>query len=175
MKKEYIKVKISELKNWEKNPKKHDEKLIENSIKEFGYIEPIIIDEKNKIIVGHGRLKVLKKLGIEEVEAIRIEGLNEKQKEKYALLANRAVERGGWDWELLLSFDEEVLRESGFEIFEEKIEDKEIKEEEEKQFEKEVYCVVTFKNNEEIINFFKMFSVEEFDNLIENGRILKNY
>lgn len=164
MRKEYIKVKISELKPWVKNPKKHDEQLIESSIKEFGYIEPIVVDEGNRVIAGHGRLKVLKKLGIQEVDVIRVEGLSEKQKEKYALIVNRAVERGGWDWEMLNSFEKNLLIDVGFEVFEDAIEKKIIIEENE---DKEVSCFITFKNNEEIKEFLEQYKIEDFSELAE--------
>ncbi|GIW67890.1 MAG: hypothetical protein KatS3mg096_758 [Candidatus Parcubacteria bacterium] len=116
MEKEHVKLKLNEIKEWNKNPKKHADELIENSIKEFGYIEDIVVDENNRIIAGHGRFKALKKLGIDEVDVIRVRGLTEEQKEKYALLSNKSVERGGWDFDLLKEFNEDLLKESGNEI-----------------------------------------------------------
>jgi len=115
MEKYHTKLKISELKKWEKNPKKHRDDLIEKSISEFGYIDDIVVDENNRILSGHGRLEALKKLGYKEVDVIRVTGLTEEQKEKYALLVNKSVEAGGWDLELLEEFDEDLLSDAGFE------------------------------------------------------------
>lgn len=115
IKKEYLVIEISKLKPWKKNPKRHDLNLLRKSIKEFGYIENIVIDEKNRVIAGHGRLKILKELGIKKIDVLRISGLTEKQKEKYALLSNKIVEKGGWDFLKLENFDIDFLFEIGFE------------------------------------------------------------
>lgn len=112
------KVKISQLKPHPKNPKLHADDKIAESIKEFGYTEPIIVDENNQILAGHGRLKALKKLGITETEVIRKTGLTEKQKEKYILMSNKLVELGGWNFDLLKNFDENLLKDVGFSDFE---------------------------------------------------------
>ena len=112
---EIQKVKIEEIKPRPKNPKKHWEEGLEKSIKEMGYVEPIVVDENNVILVGHGRLKALKKIGTKEVEVIVKRGLTEKQKERYMLLSNKIGERGGWDIDLLAEFDEKVLLGTGWE------------------------------------------------------------
>ena len=108
-------VKIKDLKPFLKNPKKHWVEGISGSMKEFGYMEPIVVDENDMILAGHGRLKALKELKREEIEVIVREGLTEKQKEKYVLLSNKIVERGGWDYILLKDFEQDLLEEVGFE------------------------------------------------------------
>lgn len=112
---EKAKLKVEEVKPNPKNPKKHADDLIEQSIKEAGYISPIVVDENNMILTGHGRLNALIKLGYKEVEVIVKKGLTKKQKEKYMLLDNKLTERGGWDAELLKAFDIGDLLEAGFE------------------------------------------------------------
>jgi len=114
MKKKHLKISISELKINKKNPKLHEEGLIQRSIEELGFVDDIVIDEKNVILAGHGRLKALKKLGYKEVDVIRITGWSKEQKEKYLILSNKAVEAGGWDNELLKDFDEDFLLDVGF-------------------------------------------------------------
>ena len=114
MKKEHLKIEINKLKKWGKNPKKHKDDLIEKSIKEVGFVDDIVIDENNRILSGHGRLEALKKLGYQEIDTIRVSGLTEEQKEKYAILSNKSVEAGDWDWGLLSKIDREVLSEGGF-------------------------------------------------------------
>jgi len=105
---------VSKIKPNPKNPKKHDIERITDSVKEFGYIEPIVVDENDVILAGHGRLKALKELKQEKVDVIVKKGLTEKQKEKYLLLSNKLVERGGWDMELLMERDIDELLEAGF-------------------------------------------------------------
>lgn len=109
------KILISNIKPNPKNPKKHDLERITNSVKEFGYVEPIVVDENNVILAGHGRLEALKELKEKEVEVIVKKGLTQKQKDKYLLLSNKLVERGGWDEDLLAGFDEVELLDVGFE------------------------------------------------------------
>jgi len=115
MKKEHLKIKVSELKVNPKNPKNHDDKLIKDSIKDLGFVDDIVIDEKNIILSGHGRLKALEELGTKDVDVIRVSGWTQKQKDRYLLLSNKSVEKGGWDFEKLMeNFKEEELLESGF-------------------------------------------------------------
>jgi ParB-like chromosome segregation protein Spo0J len=107
-------IKIGEIKPRPNNPKKHWVEKISESIREFGYVEPIVLDEGDMIIAGHGRLEALKSQGAEEVEVIVKRGLTEAQKDKYMLLSNKVCEAGGWDKELLEKFDEELLYGAGF-------------------------------------------------------------
>lgn len=71
------------------------------SIKQCGYIAPIIIDEDGVILAGHTRYKALVKMGRIEVECIVKEGLTEEQKQKYRLLDNKTNELADWDLDLL--------------------------------------------------------------------------
>ena len=107
-------IKVIEIKPNPKNPKRHLVEKISESIKEMGYVEPIVLDENNIILAGHGRLKALKENKIKEIEVIIKKGLTETQKEKYMLLSNKLVEAGGWDMDLLKDFDESLLSDSGF-------------------------------------------------------------
>ncbi|MCP3849351.1 MAG: ParB N-terminal domain-containing protein [Gammaproteobacteria bacterium] len=71
------------------------------SIKEFGFINPVIIDGDNGIIAGHGRIMAAKKLGIEEVPVVEASHLSEAQKKAYILADNKMALNAGWDDELL--------------------------------------------------------------------------
>ena len=71
------------------------------SIREFGFASPILIDERNKLIAGHGRLQAAKFLGHESVPAIRFFQLSEKQKRALALADNKIAANAGWNIELL--------------------------------------------------------------------------
>lgn len=97
-------IKISELTPYENNARTHSNEQIEaicNSIREFGFINPVIIDENNMILVGHGRIEAAKVIGIEEAPYRRVENLTEDQKRAYILADNKLSDLGGWDEELL--------------------------------------------------------------------------
>ena len=100
---EIIKLKISDIKPYAKNPRKNDNAVdaVAESIKQCGYCSPIIIDEDNVILCGHTRLKALKKLGYKEAECVKKEGMTEDQKKKYRILDNKTSELAEWDFDLL--------------------------------------------------------------------------
>jgi len=74
---------------------------IGESILEFGFVNPVLIDEANTVIAGHGRLEAAKLLGLERVPAIRLSHLTPTQKRALALADNKLAENAGWDVELL--------------------------------------------------------------------------
>lgn len=88
---------------YENNARKNDKavKDVAESIKQCGYIAPIIVDENNVILAGHTRYKALKKLGYKEVTVRKVTGLTEEQKRKYRLLDNKTNELAEWDFEKL--------------------------------------------------------------------------
>lgn len=100
----YENVPINELKPYENNARTHNEKQIEkiaNSIKEFGFINPVLIDSDYGIIAGHGRVKGAEKLGMVEVPCLFVEDLTEEQKRAYIIADNKLALDAGWDYELL--------------------------------------------------------------------------
>lgn len=116
--KEYITLKVKDIIPYKKNPRKNDNAVpdVAESIKEVGYITPIVVDENNVILCGHTRLKALKKNGEKEVDGVlRVSGLTEEQKRKYRLLDNKTNEKAEWDFDLLA---EEIadLDFSGFDL-----------------------------------------------------------
>ena len=71
------------------------------SIKEFGFNNPVLIDKKNGIIAGHGRVMAARKLELKEVPTVRLEHLTETQKKAFILADNKIAMNAGWDEELL--------------------------------------------------------------------------
>ena len=98
-----IQRKITEIKPYEKNPRKNDEavKYVAESIKQFGFKVPIVIDSQNIIVAGHTRWKAAKKLGLSEVPCIVADDLNDEQIKAYRLADNKVSEKAEWDFELL--------------------------------------------------------------------------
>src|SRR5260370_36539726 len=74
---------------------------IVNSIREFGFSNPVLIDADLGVIAGHGRIEAAKLLGIAEVPTIRLDHMTEVQKRAYVIADNRLAENAGWDRELL--------------------------------------------------------------------------
>lgn len=95
---------INKLSEYKYNAKIHTEEQIEQiikSIQEFGFNDPIAIDENNQIIEGHGRLYALKKLGFEKVQCIRLKHLSEEKKKAYILAHNKLTLNTGFDTSIL--------------------------------------------------------------------------
>ncbi len=98
------KVNITKLVPYANNAKEHPQEQIDKikaSIKEFGFNDPIAIDEKNVIIEGHGRLIALQQMGCEIVDVIRLEHLSEVQKKQYILAHNKLTMDTGFNMEML--------------------------------------------------------------------------
>jgi len=67
----------------------------------FGFTNPVLIDESDQIIAGHGRVQAAKLLGLVEVPTVQIAYLSATQKRAYILADNRLAEKAGWDQEIL--------------------------------------------------------------------------
>lgn len=85
------------------------------SIKEFGFTNPILIDEENGIIAGHGRLLAAAKLGLEIIPTVRLVGLTEAQKKAYVIADNQLALNAGWNLELL-KIEIDNLKELDFDL-----------------------------------------------------------
>ena len=90
---------IKELKPYKKNAKKHPKEQIEqiaNSIKEFGFTQPVIIDKHDCVVAGHGRILGAKKAGLKQVPTVCLDELTEEQIKAYRLVDNKLNE-SEWD------------------------------------------------------------------------------
>lgn len=96
-------IKISEVKPYDKNPRKNDDgvEAVANSIKEFGWQQPIVVDKDNVIIVGHTRYKAAKKLKMDKVPVVVASNLSDEQVRAYRLADNKTGELTDWDMGLL--------------------------------------------------------------------------
>ena len=94
---------IKDIKPYERNAKKHDERQIKNvmqSIKNFGIVQPLVVDKDNVLIIGHCRLIAAKRLKLKEVPVVRMDELTQEQVDKLRLLDNKLNE-SEWDFDLL--------------------------------------------------------------------------
>ncbi len=95
---------IDQLVPYERNARTHSEKqigMIADSIKAHGFNNPVLIDEANMIIAGHGRFQAAKLLRLSEVPCLRLTHLTPAQKRAYILADNRLAEKSGWDRDIL--------------------------------------------------------------------------
>lgn len=117
----YLKIEylnLDELIPYENNSRKHSEgqlKQLEKSIKENGFTNPLLVDEENNILAGHGRLLAAKGLGMPTVPCVRIVGLSELQKRAYVIADNKLALNADWDEDLLRQ-EFEALEAEGFDL-----------------------------------------------------------
>ena len=114
----YEMVSVDKLIPYERNARTHSEAQVEkiaNSIEEFGFINPVLIDGDFGIIAGHGRVMGAKLLGMQEVPCLFVEDLTETQKRAYILADNRLALDAGWDDEILRS-ELKFLQDEDFDI-----------------------------------------------------------
>lgn len=158
------KIKLSEIKPYENNAKKHPKEQIEQikkSIQEFGMCDPIAIDENNVIIEGHGRYIALQRLGYKEIDCIRIENLTEEQKRAYILVHNKLTMNTGFDMEKVEKEIEQIksidMSYFDFDLYPEEIELPEVETE----------------DQEEIYRMTLNFSEEQFQEVQEAIEIIE--
>ena len=111
-------VDIEKLVPYVNNARTHSQDQINklrSSIREFGFINPVIIDKDYGVIAGHGRIMAAKEEGIKEVPCVFADHLNEAQKKAYILADNRMALDAGWDEELL-RVEIESLEDYGFNV-----------------------------------------------------------
>ena len=123
---EYINV--DKLSAYETNSRTHSKEQIGQiaaSISEFGFTNPVLIDQDNGIIAGHGRVEAAKKISMDEVPCIRLSHLSEAQRKAYVIADNKLALNAGWDDEMLrieleelgaLNFDLELTGFAQFEL-----------------------------------------------------------
>lgn len=109
---------INELQEYDKNARTHSDEQVNQivqSINEYGWTNPILIDEHNSVIAGHGRLLAAMNIGYESVPVIQLVGLTESQKRAYRIADNKLPLNAGWD-DLLLQEELRLLLDDGFDL-----------------------------------------------------------
>ena len=95
---------VSSLVPYATNARTHTDRQIDQitaSITEWGWTNPVLVDENDTILAGHGRVLAAQRLGIAKIPVIVAEGWSDEQKRAYVLADNKLAENAGWDMELL--------------------------------------------------------------------------
>jgi DNA modification methylase len=109
---------IDRLRPYERNPRTHSGAQVNQiaaSMVEFGWTNPVLVDEQGGILAGHGRLLAARKLGLVEVPVIRFEHLSEAQKRAYLIADNQLALQAGWD-DAVLAEELAWLRDERFDL-----------------------------------------------------------
>lgn len=98
-----IEMKLADIIPYENNPRRNEDAVqyVANSIKEFGFKVPIVIDKENVIVAGHTRALAAERLGMDTVPVIKADDLNEEQVRAFRLADNKTAEMASWDFAAL--------------------------------------------------------------------------
>ncbi len=97
-------IEVGDLRPWAKNARTHSQKQLRQigeSIRTFGFTNPVLIDAANTILAGHGRVEAARLIGMGHVPCVRLEHMTPEQKRAYVLADNKLALNAGWDEELL--------------------------------------------------------------------------
>lgn len=153
---------IKELKPYDRNAKLHDDKQIGNvmeSIKQFGFAQPLVVDKDNVVIIGHCRLIAAKRLKMEKVPVLRMADLDDEQVQKLRLLDNKLNE-SEWDMDLLAE-DIPALDFSDFDLDWGIIEETE-KEPQDISYHESISVVIDCENDEQAEEIFNKLTEEGY-------------
>lgn len=157
-----IEKKLKDIKPYEKNPRKNNSAVdaVANSIREFGFKVPVVIDKDGVIVCGHTRYKAAKKLKLDTVPCVIADDLTEEQIKAYRLADNKVSELAEWDIDLL---GEELggifnidMSDFGFDIAEEEQEQEDF-EARKKEFEERMASGELSEDSEEYQEFLEKF------------------
>ena len=162
--------KVRDLIPYKNNPRNNDKAVeyVAQSIKEFGFKVPIIVDKNNVIVAGHTRLKAAEKLGLEEVPTIVADDLNEDQIKAFRLADNKVSEFSEWDPDLLNNELNEInlnMEQFGFDEIEEMLNEVLDEEKPEIEFsevigEEHNYIVLYFDNEVDWLQAESLFDIK---------------
>ena len=157
---EFQLVDINKLVPYANNARTHNKEQIlklRSSLREFGFVNPVIIDREYNVLAGHGRIMAAMEEGIAEVPCVYADHLTEAQKKAYILADNRMALDAGWDEELL-SVEMQELQELGFDLSMTGFDEKELAD--------------LFASDEDVKDDdFDVDKAAEFEPFVENGDI----
>lgn len=106
--------KLGELKDYENNPRRNDRsaELVAESIREYGFNVPVLIDKNDTIISGHTRKKAAEMLGMEKIPCIYIDNLSAEKIREFRLVDNKTSEFASWDYDKLIEELTEIENEN---------------------------------------------------------------
>ena len=110
--------KVADLTPRASNPRTHSKKQLEQiaaSIRRFGFTNPVLVDEQDGLIAGHGRIEAARLIGMDEVPTVRLSDMSEADIRAYVIADNKLAENAGWDRELL-SLEFKYLDELDFDL-----------------------------------------------------------
>jgi len=113
-----IELNVEQIREYEKNNRIHSQEQIERiakSIKEFGFNQPLVVDENHVLLVGHGRLMASKHIGLVEVPVLVKDSLSEDEKRAYRILDNKIQADSEWNLENL-EYEVQFLTQAGYEL-----------------------------------------------------------
>lgn len=162
---------IDKVKPYDKNPRNNDDAVeaTANSIREFGWQQPIVVDTDGIVIVGHTRLKAAKKLKLDKVPVTVANNLTDEQVKAYRLADNKTGELAEWESKMLNEELDEILNIDMEQFGFEPEKDEEIEEEPEIEFSQELdeennYIVLKFDNSvdwQQVITIFDVKPVQD--------------
>lgn len=156
-----INKKVKDLIPYINNPRSHNDiDKIASSIKNFGIKQPIVIDSKNEIVVGHGRLLACKKLKIKEIPCVVANDLTDEQIKAYRIADNKVSEFSEWDEDVLKVELENISSFTGFDEFKDYVENNDNNEFKEKEEKPDIEFT-------EILNEEHNYIVLYFDNMVD--------
>lgn len=110
--------KLADLNGYDSNSRTHSKEQIDqvaNSIRKFGFTNPILIDENNTIIAGHARAQAAGIVGLTDIPCVLLNGLDQHEKAALVIADNKLALNAGWDFDALKS-ELEFLQDSGFDL-----------------------------------------------------------
>lgn len=176
-------VDVARLREYPSNPRTHtDEQVaqIAASIREFGFTNPVLIDDMNQVIAGHGRLAAARSIGMWQVPCLRLSHLDDAQRRAYIIADNKLAENSGWDMSLL-RIELGDLYAEGYDLgligFSEEEIDNLLKpadgEKDDDDESPPVFSLtITSKDEAEIIALRKIFGVKKKENKVEARKVL---
>ena len=155
---------IKAIKPYKNNPR-HNDKAVEyvaNSIREFGFKQPIVIDDQYEIVCGHTRWKAAKAIGLETVPCVMADDLTPEQIQAYRLADNKTAEMADWDFDLLEQELNEIdpaefdMADFGFFAENNIVESANEKENREIQLKEEFQIIIDCESEEDMQNKYNM-------------------